>query len=379
MNRHTISTVSTATENLNRLRKQWLGWVLIATAAWLGLMVLLSRSGQYSVWFMLSSAPVLGWQFWRLWLFLPDNRAGADQPIRPRFGAANWISIGRGVLFAYLAGFIRLSQPDGWVAWLPGSFYLVAVVLDYVDGAVARLTGSTSMLGEKLDMDMDGLGILIATLAAVNFGQVPLAFLLVGLARYLFLFGIWLRKRKGLSVYELPPRRKRRGLAGAQMGFLATILFPVFTPPATFVAAYFFLIPFVLFFLLDYLAVCGWSPTWKRDLWTGFLNWVFVLRLFLAGVGMVLLILFPARPVLQLLLFTICLLLVLTGTAARIAALGLMFFAGFALRLNPFDAWQWTLLLLSLLVFWLGSGRYSLWQPENFILYRRIGAAPDEI
>jgi CDP-diacylglycerol--glycerol-3-phosphate 3-phosphatidyltransferase len=375
MNEHEIHPVA---DNLKPLRQQWFVWIVAASGVWAVLLFLLSASGQYSVWFMLSSAAVLLWQFWRLWLFLPDNRAGADQPIRPHFGPANWISIGRGALFAYLAGFILLPKADGWVAWLPASFYLVAVLLDYVDGAVARLTGSTSILGEKLDMDMDGLGILIATLVALKLGQVPLAFLLVGLARYLFLGGVWLRKRKGLPVDDLPPRRFRRGLAGAQMGFLATILFPVFTPPATVVAAYFFLIPFVLFFLLDFLAVSGWTPDWQGSLWTKFLNWVFVLRILLVGVGVWLVYEAPLRPALQLFLFAACLLLVLTGTAARIAALGLMLFAGFALRVDPLDPWQWALLLLSMLVFWLGSGRFSLWQPENFILYRRIGAASDE-
>ncbi len=365
-------------DRLTRLRQQWVAWVLCASVLWVGLLVSLSVAGQYSVGFALCSAAVLLWQFWRLWLFLPENRPQVGDALRPRFGPANWISIGRGALFAFLAGFIWLPDPQGWVAWLPGSFYLVAVILDYVDGAVARLTATTSILGEKLDMDMDGLGILIATLVALGFGQVPLPFLLVGLARYLYVGGLWLRRRKSLPIYDLPPRRFRRGLAGAQMGFLATILFPVFTPPATFVAAYFFLIPFVLFFLLDFLAVSGWSPAWTGSLWLKVLNWVFVLRIGLVGVGVWWLYQAQPRSLIQLIGLAVCLLFVLSGTAARIAALGLILFAGFALRLNPLDPGHWALLLLSLLVFWLGSGRFSLWQPENFILYRRIGATIDE-
>lgn len=371
-------TSHTGTENLHALRKQWFVWVAIGSGVWLLLLLVLSQAGAFSGWFVFTSLPVLIWQFVRLWKFLPDNRASAADPILQRFGAANWITLGRGVLFAYLAGFILLPKPENWAAWLPGGFYLVAALLDYVDGAVARLTGSTTILGQKLDMDMDGLGILIATLVALNVGQVPLAFLLVGLARYLFLFGLWVREQQNLPIFDLPPRRFRRGLAGAQMGFLAAVLFPVFTPPATFIAAYFFLTPFVFFFLLDFLAVCGWSPNWKGSLWVRIVNLVFVLRIFLAGIGVVLLVVTPSRPVFQLFLFAACVLLVFTGTAARIAALGLMLFAGFALRINPLDPWQWALFLLSLLVFWLGSGKYSLWQPENFILYQRIGAASDE-
>ena len=370
--------VPPAAQAFTRLQKQWGGWVLFTSLIWIGFGILLSLSGLMYWLYFLTSAPVLLWQFGRLWKFLPLNRTSLQEPIRGVFGAANWITLGRGALFAYLAGFILLPKPENWVAWLPGVLYLLAVFLDYVDGAVARLTGFTTILGEKLDMDMDGLGILIATLVALNMGQVPLVFLLVGLARYLFLFGLWIRKQKSLPVYDLPPRRFRRGLAGAQMGFLAAVLFPVFTPPATFVAAYFFLTPFVLFFLLDFLAVSGWKSRRKNQLQVNLNNWLFVLRFLLAGVGVVLLILFPIQPLFQFVLFSVCILLVLIGTAARIASLGLMLFAGFALRGDPFDPWQWALLLLSLLVFLLGSGRFSLWQPENFILYQRIGAAPDE-
>ncbi|MAT40952.1 MAG: hypothetical protein CL609_01325 [Anaerolineaceae bacterium] len=365
-------------QSLTHLKQQWGRWVLITSVVWVGLGLLISLSGQELWVYFLTSAPVLFWQFGRLWKFLPFNRTKPQEPLRYGFGAANWITLIRGSMFAFLAGFVLLPKFENWLAWLPAGLYLTAVLLDYIDGAVARLTHTTSILGEKLDMDMDGLGILIATLVALNMGQVPLVFLLVGLARYLFLIGIWIRKQKHLPVYDLPLRRFRRGLAGAQMGFLAVVLFPIFNPPATYISAYFFLTPFVLFFLLDFLAVSGWSTEKKSHIWVEFKNWVFVLRFLLASVGLVLLLLFPTRPLFQLILFSACILLVLTGTAARIAALGLMLFAGFALRVNPLDPWQWALLLLSLMVFWLGSGRFSIWQPENFILYQRIGAAPDE-
>lgn len=370
--------VPTVAQAFSHLQKQWAWWVLLTSLVWVGFGLILTFSGRVLWIYFLTSAPVLFWQFGRLWKFLPFNRTDIQGALRCGFGAANWITLIRGAMFAFLAGFVLLPNLESWFAWLPAGLYLTAALLDYIDGAVARLTHTTSILGEKLDMDMDGLGILIATLVALNMGQVPLAFLLVGLARYLFLLGLWIRKQKGLPVYDLPPRRFRRGLAGAQMGFLAAVLFPVFSPPATIVAAYFFLTPFIFFFLLDFLAISGISPHKKSQTLANFINWVFVFRLLLAGVGLTFLILFPVRPVFQFILFSVCIVLILTGTAARIAAFGLMLFAGFALRANPLDPWQWALLLLSLLVFWLGSGRFSLWQPENFILYQRIGAAPDE-
>ena len=38
------------------------------------------------------------------------------------------------------------------------------------------------------------------------------------------LAGLWLRKRRGAPIYDLPPSVNRRVIAGLQMGFLAVIL-----------------------------------------------------------------------------------------------------------------------------------------------------------
>ena len=91
--------------------------------------------------------------------------------------------------------------------------------------------------------------MLAACLLLIQYGQAPVWYILVGLARYLFVFGLWLRQKMGLTNYPLPPNRIRRGLAGSQMGFIAVILLPVFTPPATLVAATLFMTPFSIAFL----------------------------------------------------------------------------------------------------------------------------------
>jgi CDP-diacylglycerol--glycerol-3-phosphate 3-phosphatidyltransferase len=123
------------------------------------------------------------------------------------------------------------------------------IVIDCFDGYLARLHNEVTRLGAMMDMSLDGLGMLIGVLLLIQFGQVPALILLVGLARYLFLLGIWIRRRIGKPIYELPENPLRRQFAGAQMGFIGVILFPVFSPPGTYLAAMLFALPFFLGFL----------------------------------------------------------------------------------------------------------------------------------
>ncbi len=67
----------------------------------------------------------------------------------------------------------------------------------------------------------------------------------------------YLRKRRGLPLFDLPPSQIRRPFAALQMGFIAVVLMPVYFPPVTQVAAWVFMLPFLANFLRDWLAVCG--------------------------------------------------------------------------------------------------------------------------
>ncbi|MCZ7668816.1 MAG: hypothetical protein M5U34_17250 [Chloroflexi bacterium] len=54
-------------------------------------------------------------------------------------------------------------------------------------------------------MEFDGLGILLVSLLAVWYGQLPGWYLLIGLARYFFVFGLWLRQKRHLPHHAMPP------------------------------------------------------------------------------------------------------------------------------------------------------------------------------
>jgi CDP-diacylglycerol--glycerol-3-phosphate 3-phosphatidyltransferase len=108
-------------------------------------------------------------------------------------------------------------------------------------------------------VDLDGRGLLVASLLVYQNGQVGWWFLLVGAARYVFVFGSWLRRRRGLSVQKLKENLGRRALAGTQMGLTTALLAPVFSPPETTLAAALFMIPFIANFSYDWLSYNGIS------------------------------------------------------------------------------------------------------------------------
>lgn len=170
---------------------------------------------------------------------------------------ATVVTLSRGAALMVFAGFLPGGLPPGRFVWLPAALFAFAAGLDAVDGWIARRMDSVSELGGRLDTEMDGLTVLFGTIFVVGTDLVPAVFLLVGIARYLFVAGIWLRKRRGLDVKPLPPSQLRRLLGGLAMGAIWLALLP--TPGSTVsrLFAVVVLVPFVLNFSHDWLAVSG--------------------------------------------------------------------------------------------------------------------------
>ena len=148
---------------------------------------------------------------------------------------------------------------SGRLSWTPGTLYLTASLLDYLDGRVARADKHETRLGAFLDINLDALGLLVAPLLAVWYGQLPYAYLSVGASYYLLVFGIWLRKKYSKPVFEIKPRRSARIIAGYQMGFVGIALLPVISSPVTTVAAYIFMIPLLAGFTKDWMIAGGYT------------------------------------------------------------------------------------------------------------------------
>lgn len=248
-----------------RLRGQW--W-LTAGAFTLGAAAVVAAttarfSARTAATWLVAAALPLGYVLWFLQSSLAQNRPPAGAAVSdggftvgPTLGLANGITVVRGGLFAGLTGFVLVVPPTGspW-RWLPVAAYGLGAGLDWVDGLVARNAGRRTVLGEKLDMAFDTLGFLVAPLVGVAWGRIPVWYLSLSAARYLFKFGCWQRRRRGLAVGELPPSRLRRPLAGVQMAFITVALLPLVPPAVVRPAAAVVVVPSLALFLRDYLAV----------------------------------------------------------------------------------------------------------------------------
>lgn len=179
---------------------------------------------------------------------------GAETGLYDTLGIANVVTLARGGIFAVLSGF-AVIDPTPALAWLPSILYGVGCLLDWVDGLTARVLGRTTVLGTKLDMAFDTLGFLVAPVVAVLWGRLPVWYLSLSAARYLFKAGRGLRRRRGKSIEELPPSAVRRPLAGLQMAFITVALAPVLSPETIGTLAIVVLSPSLLVFVRDYLVV----------------------------------------------------------------------------------------------------------------------------
>jgi CDP-diacylglycerol--glycerol-3-phosphate 3-phosphatidyltransferase len=312
-----------------------------------------------------------------------NHRPGEEGRPFPTLGAANWITLLRAGAVVGLAGFVPAAVsglPQG-MAWAPGLIYLGVSLADLLDGFVARKQNRVTELGKRLDIATDAAGLLVASLLAICLGRLPALYLLVGLAYYLFIFGIRLRQKRTLPLVTLHPRPYARIIAGFQMGLVGMALLPLFEPPFTYVAAFIFMTPFLLGFLRDWLVVScrvetdGFQQTaaerWARPLLTGTLP--LLSRLIIPAGGIAVLVageVHQTHPAWQLILSGCCLLAVL-GCMGRIAGLVLSL-----LLASPYSPFGTSMAALSLFaaaaaLMLTGSGAMSLWSPEEVFLYRR--------
>jgi CDP-diacylglycerol--glycerol-3-phosphate 3-phosphatidyltransferase len=333
----------------------------------------------------LISTVLLAAVLWRLFRFLPENYHVSTQVIYHSLGPANHVTLLRGVLLVWLAGFVFLTRPASWLGYVPAILYTTAIFLDGLDGLLARLTRRITKLGQRLDIELDGLGILAASALGIVWSQLPVWYVLVALAYYAFTLGLWLRRRLGLAVHPLPPIANRRLMAGIQMGFVSAILWPVLPPVLTTLAAALIAVPFLAGFVRDWLFTSGVldvnSPSYQA--WSGRLTavvqrWlpvpvrlavlvVFVLNFLQTGH----LAFFEQQPLAGAAWLALLGMLVGAGIAGRTAGMLLAIFISLAAA--RWGVTQLSLILmgcgLTLLLF--GSGALSVWQPDETLLQRR--------
>jgi len=89
------------------------------------------------------------------WNYHPGQKV-----LHPTLGYGTWLTILRGSLIALLAGYLFQPWPasdffPGRLSWAPGLLYIVALVLDYIDGRIARACRHETQLGAFLDINID--------------------------------------------------------------------------------------------------------------------------------------------------------------------------------------------------------------------------------
>jgi len=183
----------------------------------------------------------------------------AGSAYRHLFGLANAVTLLRGGLYAVVAGFVVVPDSTG-LAWVPALCYGAGVVLDRLDGALARTVGEETALGSRLDMAADTFGFVVAPLVAVLWGRLPVWYLAISAARYVYLAGIHWRRLRGRPVLDRPDSDLGKYLAGVQMVFITVALVPATPTGLVFALAPAVLAPSLAVFARDYLYVSGRLP-----------------------------------------------------------------------------------------------------------------------
>jgi phosphatidylglycerophosphate synthase len=147
----------------------------------------------------------------------------------PRFGAANAVTLARGVGTALLGALVVAPTSNGVSVLATAAGTLVAV-LDGLDGRLARGRGVTSEFGARFDMETDALLVLALAVLAWRWDRAGAWVLLSGLLRYLFVVaGVlvpWLRR-------PLPPLRRRQTVCVVQIVVLLAVVSPLLSPAAS--------------------------------------------------------------------------------------------------------------------------------------------------
>jgi phosphatidylglycerophosphate synthase len=126
-------------------------------------------------------------------------------------GPGDQITLARTVLVGGVAALVAAQLTGGRPTGVMVAMILPALLLDAVDGKVARRTGTVSAFGARFDMEVDAFLILV--LSALLAGSIGPWVLAIGAMRYAFVLVGW---RARWLTAPLPPRTSRKVVAAVQ-------------------------------------------------------------------------------------------------------------------------------------------------------------------
>lgn len=145
-----------------------------------------------------------------------------------RLGPANRVTLGRGILALPLPALaLHPEALAGPGAWLPSALAAAVLLLDGVDGWLARRTGSSSPFGARFDMELDALVLLALSLLVWRADLAGPWVLLIGAMRYAFVVAGWLVPSLRAP---LPPSFRRKAACVIPGMVLTAVLVPGFPP-----------------------------------------------------------------------------------------------------------------------------------------------------
>ncbi|WP_156821047.1 CDP-alcohol phosphatidyltransferase family protein [Microlunatus phosphovorus] len=138
-----------------------------------------------------------------------------------RLGAANLVTLARVIGTCWVIGLTL----EAWFGHLGSAGLLVMIVigvccliLDGLDGAIARHRGEASAFGARFDMETDAALLMSLSLAVSTLGIAGWWVLAIGLMRYAYVAAAWIgpaRLRSALRL-RLPYRYSRKVIAVVQ-------------------------------------------------------------------------------------------------------------------------------------------------------------------
>ncbi|WP_112265485.1 CDP-alcohol phosphatidyltransferase family protein [Lentzea terrae] len=130
-------------------------------------------------------------------------------------GPADRVTLARGLMVGAVTALVADRAGQDVPVALVVTLAAVALSLDWVDGQVARRTGTSTALGARFDMEVDAFLILVlSAYVAVQMGPWVLA---IGLMRYVFVAASW--KFRWMNA-PLPASYARKVVAAVQGIFL---------------------------------------------------------------------------------------------------------------------------------------------------------------
>jgi len=166
-----------------------------------------------------------------------------------KFGPASYITLVRAVLVAALASLVALPATPA-LAWSVVAIAGVAVLLDGVDGWVARRTSTVNAFGMRFDMETDAAMVLVLAALVWRYGKAGPWIVAAGLLRYVFVAAgwVWRWMRRPLT-----PTLRGRLICVVQIGALMLAMLPPIAPPASTIVAALGLAALCYSFLVDTL------------------------------------------------------------------------------------------------------------------------------